>query len=216
MWLPENRKQHKWLAFCLCRGHSRSSLLLNALSLGESLNSQKWLLLFPGNFLGDVCGITHSVFLGGYAESEAMSPRWAEQGLAWPPAAYRGLRSRGASQGLRKLYSEHQCSMVVSVGFLPFFFFLTFNREVLSRHTLVLISALMKPAQAVFPWHLPEILWGQLHSLPLIILTIFRANCQGTYSIPSFYVFNSFSLPISIYIEVFFFFKEIPSSFYQW
>lgn len=101
-------------------------------------------------------------------------------------------------------------------GFCLFFFFLTFNREVLSRHTLVLISALMKPAQAVFPWHLPEILWGQLHSLPLIILTIFRANCQGTYSIPSFYVFNSFSLPISIYIEVFFFFKEIPSSFYQW
>lgn len=199
MWLPENWKQHKWLAFCLCRGHSRSSLLLNALGLGESLNSQKWLLLFPGNFLGDVCGITHSVFLGGYAESEAMSPRWAEQGLAWPPAAYRGLRSRESlprtQQALLRASMPHGCFCGVSA----FFFFLTFNREVLSRHTLVLISALMKPAQAVFPWHLPEILWGQLHSLPLIILTIFRADCQGTYSIPAFYIFNSFSLPISIY-----------------
>ena len=129
---------------------------------------------------------------------------WAGPGLT--TSSLQGPEKQGSfprtQKALLRASMLHGCFCGVSA----FFFFLTFNREVLSRHTLVLISALMKPAQAVFPWHLPEILWGQLHSLPLIILTIFRANCQGTYSIPSFYVFNSFSLPISIYIEVFFFF----------
>ena len=123
VWVPEHWKQHKWFAFCLCRGSSCRLLLLNALSLGESLNSQKWLLLLPGTFLGDIT----VVFLGGYAESEAMSVRWAEQGLAWPPAAYRGLRSRESCPrtqwALLWASMPHSCFCGVSAP--PFFFLLS-------------------------------------------------------------------------------------------
>ena len=114
----------QWFAFCLCRGRSCRSLLLNALSLGESLNRQKWLLLLPGTFLGDIT----AVFLGGYADSEAMSLRWAEQGLAWPPAAYRGLRSREScprtQRALLWASMPHGCFCGVSA----FFFFSYFQQ----------------------------------------------------------------------------------------
>lgn len=48
-------------------------------------------------------------------------------------------------------------------------------------------------------WHLLAMLWSQLYSWPLIILTIFRANCQCTLLVYASYVFNLFSVAISIY-----------------
>lgn len=84
--------------------------------------------------------------------SESYSFKQAEWGLAWPPAGLQGPMRRRESRELNEqtaLLRDINTTQSLCVSGASFFFFLTFNRAVLRRHTSVVISALLKPAQAV-------------------------------------------------------------------